>query len=409
MGDKSVMKPFEKLVPRFEAVQLINDNIHQIKRKESLPLIESSGRVLAEDIIADFNVPPFNRSAMDGYAVIAEDTIDANATKAVKLKRIGVLFAGEKSEIILDEGKCIEISTGSPIPKGANAVVMVEYTKSHEDTIEIYRKVKPGDNVAPEGEDIKKGEVVLRDGAYMIPGKLGAAAALGKTDLKVYAKPRVAVYSTGTEIIELGNALNVGQIYDINSYTLSAIIEANGCIPIKKGIIKDEESILTNAVLETKNYDLVIYSGGSSVGSKDLLSKIVEKHGRVYFHGLQVKPGKPTLFGEVQKKPLFGMPGYPTSCLSNSYIFLIPALRKLAGLPPANEKIVTAKLAESIKSDGDREQFFTIKLLDGKAVPVFKQSGDITSIANADGFFIIPIGTTSIKAETEVEIRLFNY
>ncbi|MBM3292470.1 molybdopterin molybdotransferase MoeA [Candidatus Bathyarchaeota archaeon] len=407
MGDKSIMKPFEKLVPRLDAMKIINENIHPIARTENLPINEAAGRVLSEKIVADFNVPPFDRSAMDGYAVIAEDTNIANEATSVKLNRVGILYAGEKSGTILQKGQCIEISTGSPIPKGANAVVMVEYTKSHQDIIEIFRKVKSGENIAPEGEDIKKGEIILKKGDFLTPGKLGSLAALGKTHVKVFVKPKVGVYSTGSEIIEPGTIAKLGQIFDINSYTLSAIIEENGCLPIKKGIIRDEESVLTKAVLESKEFDLVVFSGGSSVGSRDLLGNIVETHGQVYFHGLQVKPGKPTLFGKINNKPLFGMPGYPTSCLSNSYVFLIPALRKLSHLPPVKEKTVSAKLSDSIKSDGGREQFFTVTIVDGKAVPVFKQSGDITSMANADGFFIIPIGITSLNAGTEVNIILF--
>ncbi|MBN1683670.1 molybdenum cofactor biosynthesis protein [Candidatus Bathyarchaeota archaeon] len=403
------MKPFEKLVPRLEAIKLINENINPINRVENIPLIEGVGRVLAEDVIADFNVPPFDRSSMDGYAVKAEDTIDANESKPVKLKQIGIYYAGENKEILIEKGQCIEISTGSPIPNGANAVVMVEYTKKIGDFIEIYRKTKQGDNIAPEGEDIKKNEVVLKVGEFLTPGKLGALAAIGKTTLRVFEKPLIGIYSTGTEIVEPGVPLKNSQIYDINSYTINAIVESNGCLPIKKGIILDEVTILANSVLETKNFDLTVFSGGSSVGSKDLLSDIVENYGKIHFHGLQVKPGKPTLFGEIENRPIFGMPGYPTSCLNNSYVFLIPALRKLAHLPPKEDRVVKARLAKSIRSDGGREQFFTVKLNGDTAMPVFKQSGDITSIANADGYFVIPIGVYSVKEDTEVEVILFNH
>ena len=403
------MKPFEKLVPRIEAIKLINENINPINRVENIPLIEGIGRVLAEDVIADFNVPPFDRSSMDGYAVKAGDTIDANESKPVKLKQIGIYYAGENKKILVENGQCIEISTGSPIPNGANAVVMVEYTKKIGDFIEIYRKAKQGDNIAPEGEDIKKNEVVLKVGEFLTPGKLGALAALGKTTLRVFEKPLIGIYSTGTEIVEPGVLLKNSQIYDINSYTINAIVESNGCVPIKKGIILDEETILTNSVLETKNFDLTVFSGGSSVGSKDLLSNIVENYGKIHFHGLQVKPGKPTLFGEIENRPIFGMPGYPTSCLNNSYVFLIPALRKLAHLPLKEDRIVKARLAKTIRSDGGREQFFTVKLNGDTAMPVFKQSGDITSIANADGYFVIPIGVYSVEEDTEVEVILFNH
>jgi molybdenum cofactor synthesis domain-containing protein len=401
------MKPFGKLMTRLDAVRLIDENVRRITRVEDVPIEEAAGRVPAEDVVAGFNVPPFDRSSMDGYAVKAKDTAGASS-KPVTLRLIGVRHAGEAFEGVVGDGECIEIATGAPVPRGADAVVMVEYTKLTGNTVEIQRKAKPGDNVAPEGEDIKKGEAVVRVGEVLTPGSVGAIAALGFSRVKAYAKPRVAIYSTGNEVAPQGKPLKPGQVYDINSYTLSAVVAANGCVPVRRGLVRDDPEEIVAAVRDAAGYDVAVFSGGSSVGTRDLFAGVIEDLGRVHFHGLRVKPGKPTLFGEVGGTPVFGMPGYSTSCLNNAYVFLVPALRRVAGLPPAEERIVVARLSRPIKAEGEREQFYSVRVEGGEAVPVFKQSGDITSMAYANGYIIIPIGTKLLEAGTDVTVHLFS-
>ncbi len=401
------MKPFGKLMSRLEAVRLIDEKVKQIMCVEDVPIEEAVGRVLAEDLVANFNVPPFNRSSMDGYAVKAKDTAGTSAKQAV-LRLIGVRHAGEVFDGVIGDGECIEIATGAPVPKGADAVVMVEYTRLYGDRVEIQREARVGDNIAPEGEDILKGEAVVKKGEVLTPGRLGAVAALGFLKVKAYTRPRVAIYSTGNEVVPLGKPLKPGQVYDINSYTLSAVVAANGCIPVRRGLVRDDPEAIADAVMDAAKYDVAVFSGGSSVGVRDLFAGIIEERGRVHFHGLKVKPGKPTLFGEVGGTPVFGMPGYSTSCLNNAYIFLVPALRRAAGLPPAEVMTVMAKLSRSIKADGEREQFYSVRVEGGQAVPVFKQSGDITSMAYANGYIIIPIGTKLIEAKADVTVYLFN-
>ncbi len=397
------MKPFGKLKTREEAVRLIDENTRRIKKTEEVPLAEAAWRVLAEDIVAGFNVPPFNRSSMDGYAVRTVDTSKA----PVKLKLIATRHAGEVFDGVVGVGESVEIATGAPVPKGADAVVMVEYTKLEGDMVEIQRAVKLGQNIAPEGEDIGRGDSVVKSGEVLTPGKLGAVAALGFMKVKAYMKPRVAIYSTGNEVVRQGKPLNPGQVYDINSFTLSAVVSANGCIPVVRGLVKDDFDAIAAAVKDASTYDVAVFSGGSSVGVRDLFAGVVEDLGKVHFHGLRVKPGKPTLFGEVGGSPVFGMPGYSTSCLNNAYVFLVPALRRIAGLPPADVRTVKAKLSSSIKAEGEREQFYSIRVEGNAAVPVFKQSGDITSMAYANGYIIIPIGTQLMEAGSEVTVYLF--
>jgi molybdopterin molybdotransferase len=401
------MKPFGKLMTRLDAVRLIDENIKRITRVEDVPVEEASGRVLAEDVIAGFNVPPFDRSSMDGYAVMAKDTAGASS-KPLTLRLIGTRHAGEVFDGVIRDSECIEIATGAPVPKGADAVVMVEYTKLSNNLVEIQREARLGDNIAPEGEDIKKGEAVVKAGEVLTPGKIGAVAALGFSKVKAYAKPRVAIYSTGNEIIPQGKPLNPGQVYDINSYTLSAVVAANGCVPVRMELVRDDLEAIADAVRDAANYDVAVFSGGSSVGVRDLFARVIEELGVVYFHGLRVKPGKPTLFGKVGVTPVFGMPGYSTSCLNNAYVFLVPALRKVAGLSTAEERTVKARLSRSIKAEGEREQFYSVHLEGGEAVPVFKQSGDITSMAYANGYIIIPIGTKLLDSGTEVTVYLLS-
>lgn len=400
------MKPFGKLMTRLDAVRLIEGNTKRIARVEDVSLGDAAGRVLAEDVVAGFNVPPFDRSSMDGYAVRSADTVGAS-TKPVTLKLIGAGHAGEIFEGVVGKWECVEIATGAPVPRGANAVIMVEYTKLAGDGIEIMREVKFGSNVAPEGEDIKKGEAVVKAGELLTPGRLGAVAALGFSKVKSYTKPRVAIYSTGDEVTPQGMLLKPGQVYDINSYTLYAIVAANSCVPVRRGLVRDDFAAIAAAVKDASTYDVAVFSGGSSVGVRDLFAGVVEDMGKVHFHGLRVKPGKPTLFGEVGGTPVFGMPGYSTSCLNNAYVFLVPALRRVAGLPPAESRTVKARLSKAIKAEGEREQFYTVRVEGGEAIPVFKQSGDITSMAYANGYIIIPIGTRLLEAGDEITVHLF--
>ena len=224
----------------------------------------------------------------------------------------------------------------------------------------------------------------------------------------MYRKPRIAIYSSGPEIAPQGQALKPGQIYDINSFTLSAVIEQNGGVPVKGGIMADTLDSVRGSITDASEYDIGVFSGGSSVGTKDLFGEVMEELGTVYFHGVKTKPGKPTLFGEVKGTPIFGMPGYPTSCLNNSYVYLLPALRKMAKLKPKEWVKVMLPMGAEMVSKSDREQFITVRIEDGKAYRVYKQSGDITSMTHADGFIILPIGTNSVAEGEMVEITLLH-
>ncbi len=402
------MRPITNTIPLQDARKIVHDSLAPIERTERVALAEANGRVLAADVVSDQDVPPFARAAMDGYAVIAEDTFGTSRSEPVTLRRIARLYTGETSSHRIARGECIEIATGAPLPEGADAVVMVEESECTGGTdIRILSPVHPRQHVGAQGADIRSGQVVLARGEPMNPSRVGAMAALGLTDASVFAQPRVAILSTGNEIVAPGQPLAPGQIYDINRFTLSAIVAEHGAIAVSFSAAEDSMEALDAAIDQCLECDVLVFSGGSSVGDRDLLIDAVQRRGRVLFHGVAVKPGKPTVFGLIDGKPVFGLPGYPTSCLSNGYILLAPALRHIARLPPARLKTTMAPLARRIVSTTGRHQFYTVRLENGHAVPAFKASGDITSMSKADGYIEIAANTDIVEAGELVEVVPF--
>ena len=273
--------------------------------------------------------------------------------------------------------------------------------------MKIFKSVTPGSNIGKMGEDIKEGAIVLKADVLLDAGKVGVLASQGLSRVKVYQKPKIAIIPTGEEVVQAGNKLDSGQLYDINSHTIAALVNASGGTPVKIGIAGDKIEELRATIKEALKSDIVVLSGGSSVGERDLLVDVIEGWGEILFHGVQVKPGKPTIFAMIEGKPLLGMPGYPTSCLINSYLFLAPAIRKMAHLPPRRLETVKAKLSRSVPGSTGRRQFLTVKLVGDEAVSVFKESGTITSIANADGYIEIPENIDLLEKGTIVTVTLF--
>ncbi|MEM1543861.1 MAG: molybdopterin-binding protein [Candidatus Bathyarchaeia archaeon] len=409
MNVMSEITPFRLLISREKAVETVLDAVKPVDRVELVQIEMAANRVLAKNIVANMDVPPFDRAAMDGYAVRAEDTYGASEFSPKTLRLVGVLRAGESTNKSIGRGECMRIATGCPIPPGADAIVMAEFAEESKDgnTVSIFKAVHPLENISPKGEDLKKGEVVLREGDILSPAKIGVLAALGLRRAPVYQKPRIAIIPTGIEIRELGFKLAEGQVYDVNSYTLASLLIENGALVTRAPIVPDNREDLKNALYRFLNHDLIVFSGGSSVGERDMLADIIEEEGKLLFHGVQIKPGKPTLFGIVRGKPVLGMPGYPASCLSNAYIFLVPMVRKMARLPPKKPTIIRAKMARRFVSASGREQFLPVKIIDGKAYPVFKKSGDITSLSKADGYVILPVNLDVIEEGEEVSVTLF--
>lgn len=401
------MRPMKRLIQLDEALRLSLDSAKPVTSTESVGILEASGRVCAQDVVSSIDVPPFSRSAMDGYAVRARDTFGASRSRPVKLVIRQVVYAGSVPRTSLGRGECAEIATGAMLPKGADAVIMVENTEQASGCILISEPTSPSTNVSRQGEDIKRGSIVIRRGEILNPSKVGALAAIGSEDVTVYSKPKVAVVPTGDEVAELGSKLRLGQVFNVNSYTLSSVIAANGGIPKIERVASDKMNDLEKALAHSSDCDMVVFSGGSSVGERDIMIDLLARHGKVVFHGIAVKPGKPTLFGLAKGKLIFGMPGYPTACLSNAYILLVPVLRKMARLPPKPPQTLRARMAKRVVSTTGRTQFLTVKVEGGLAVPAFKESGAITSMAHADGYVIIPSDVDLIEKEEEVTVHLF--
>ena len=400
------MRPIKRLIQLDEALRLVKERSRPIERTEEIPIGESAGRVAARDVISRISVPPFARAAMDGYAVRAKDTYGATRTNPVKMTILEKIYAGTVAKKALGKGQSSEIATGAMLPEGSDAVVMVEDTELGKNGVVVNTPVHPGQNVSRKGEDMAPGTKILSKGEVLNPSKIGALAAVGNETATVYAKPVVGVIPTGNEIAPLGAKLRPGQVYDINSYTLAAVVESNGGIAKRLGIVDDNMKALTAATKESAECDMLVFSGGSSVGERDIMLDLLEKEGEVVFHGIAVKPGKPTLFGLIGKQLVFGMPGYPTACLSNAYIMLRPVLRRMARLPESPPAWVKARMSKRFVSTTGRTQFLTVRLENGIAHPAFKESGAITSMAFADGYAVIPADVDLLEKDEEVVVYL---
>jgi molybdenum cofactor synthesis domain-containing protein len=402
------MRPIQRRISLVEARAIIGHAVKPIERTERVPLAEANGRVLAHDITAAADVPPFSRAGMDGYAVRATDTAGATRETPRTLRCVEQVFTGQMPALTVEAGTCSEVATGAPMPDGADAVVMVEDTLRNESgVVKIFAPVTPRQNVGRQGADIQSGQIVLRAGDVLNASRVGAVAALGIAEVDAYARPRVAILSTGDELVEPGQPLQPGHIYDINKFTLSSVFAEHGAEPVLYRTAVDTIEDLWRAVDECLREDVLVFSGGSSVGERDLILDVIAAKGKVLFHGIALKPGKPTAFGTIGDKLVFGMPGYPTSCLSNAYILVVPALRRIARLSPQAVRSLTLPLGQRIASVHGRHQIFTVRITDGVAMPAFKASGDITSMSLADGYIEIPADTDFVDLGQLVDVKLF--
>jgi molybdenum cofactor synthesis domain-containing protein len=401
------MRPFSSTISLEDARQRLAAAVKPIQRTEPVTLDRAVGRVAAADIVSPIDVPPFARSAMDGYALVSADTASASKNTPARLRLADRVFTAEISSTVVSAGSCVEIATGAPIPDGADAVVMVEETGRAGDAIEIYAAARPGQNIGRRAADIAKRDVVIRCGDVLTPSRVGALAAIGCAEVLVFAQPRVALVSTGNEVVEPGTALQPGHIYDVNRFTLSAIVTLHGGVAEPHQPAADSLDALLRAIDQCAAADLIVFSGGSSVGERDLLVDAIAQRGTIIFHGIALSPGKPTAFAMIGDTPFFGMPGNPTSCLSNAYILLVPYLRAMARLPVHAPRTVDVRLGKRIASAVGRHQFYTVTLQDGVAYPAFKGSGDITSLSQADGYIEIPANQNLVEEGERVMVTLF--
>jgi molybdenum cofactor synthesis domain-containing protein len=403
----TTMRPIRETIPFDEAKTLVMEAAVPIDRIERVAIVDASSRVVAVPVVSTVDVPPFDRAAMDGYAVIAQDTFGAGRDAAKLLRAIDTSYTGAAAARRINTGECVEIATGAPLPDGADAVVMVEETEKTGDQVRVLTPVYPGQHVGRRGNDVTNGQAVVPAGAVLNAGRIGVLAAIGTATVDVYAMPQVAILSTGNELVEPGQSLAAGQIYDINRFTLSSIVRSHGGSVTRTATVPDTLPDLLGAMHSAASADLIIFSGGSSVGERDLMMDALQQTGDVIFHGIAVKPGKPTILAKVNGKPVLGMPGNPTSCLSNAHLLVMPMLRKMARLPRYHPRVIQLPLSRRIVSTTGRHQFYTVRISDGAAVPAFKGSGDITSMAHADGYIEIPAQTDIVEAGELVNVNLF--
>ena len=376
---------------------------------ETVPVESASGRILAMDITADSDVPGFDRSVVDGYAVRAADTAGAGESVPALLTCTARIAMGRQdSEITLAPGTCVYIPTGGVLPAGADAVVMVEYTEEAADTVLVKKGVSHGENVLRRDEDFKQGEIVFSAGRRISPQDAGVLAACGCAAVTVTKKPVVGIISTGNELVPATVVPGPGQVRDANAPMIAAYLADYGCIPRLYGITPDEreafKAVLTRAVPEC---DVVLLSGGSSKDDRDMTASTISAMGEVLVHGIGIAPGKPTIIGRIADKPVFGLPGHPASAFVVLIAIVRPLLDRMLGISQPIQRTVRATLAVNIPSQRGREEYVRVRLENGVATPLFGKSGLLNTLVQSDGLIRIPAGAEGLEQGSKVEVILW--
>jgi molybdopterin molybdotransferase len=410
----------EEVISVEKAIELIFSNLSpKVPSERNLKIEESYGRIVSKDIFSPENLPDFSRSTVDGFAVSASDTFGATEGMPAYLNIGYEILMGEEPDFELKKGEVARIATGGMLPQGADAVVMLEHTQQVDKRmIEVVKPVAPAENVIQAGEDVKKGEGILQKGHKIRPQDIGVLAGLGTTEVWIYEKPKVSIISTGDEIVPPDRPVKPGQVRDINSYNLAGLILDAGATPVKKGIFNDEYEVVRGVVEKSlKDSDMVLISGGSSVGARDVTARVIDDLGKpgVLFHGVSLKPGKPTIGGIVDNITIFGLPGHPAAVSVCFEIFVRPVLRTLSGIIKdgfrIEKRIIKARIARNISSGPGREEHIGVYLEErgGEvwAVPLLGKSGLITTLIKADGTAVIPLRKLGVEEGEIVEVRLF--
>ena len=423
------MPEFLTLLPPDEARSLLLSHLSPITESEAIDVASSLGRVLAEDIIAPHPLPDFRRSTVDGYAVRAADTHGASDSLPAYLSLIGEVPMGNAPAFAVEHGQCALIHTGGMLPDGTDAVVMLEYTQSvQKNEIEVFRAVADAENVIRIGEDVAQGQVVQAKGSLIRPAEIGGLMALGITLAQVMRKVRVGLISTGDEVVDPMQSPRPGQVRDVNTYTLGALIEKNGGEAIRYGIIPDQFEALQDAASRAlSECDVVIITAGSSASTRDMTADVIRLLGTpgVLVHGINTRPGKPTILGVCDGKAVIGLPGNPVSALVNGYLFVVPVIEKLLGALPKPKPTVLARLTINLPSQAGREDWWPVKLSPASspssagvlreggrregemsADPIFGKSNLIFTLAAADGLLRIHPDATGLSAGEMVEVLL---
>jgi len=386
---------------------------------EAVSLADARTRVLAHDVVAAFDAPPFDRANVDGFALRAADTVGASdGNPKIFTLNSEVIACGHAPMLTVGPGTCTTIATGGVIPRGADAVVMIEQTElieSNPSRIELRRAAAPGQLISYAGSDIARGETLLRRGARIGSREIGMLAASGLARIEVVRRPKVAVLSTGDELVEPGNPLKPAAVYDSNSATIAAAVSEAGGEPITFGVLPDDAAILEKTVREALAVsDMVVLSGGTSKGAGDLSHRVVSRLGKpgILVHGVALKPGKPLCLAVVGDKPVVVLPGFPTSAIFTFHAFVAPVIRARAGLPPEATQTVSARVPVRVASELGRKEFVLVSLVKGDqgmiAFPTGKGSGAVTSFSQADGFLEIDALASSLDAGSDVQVTLID-
>jgi molybdenum cofactor synthesis domain-containing protein len=409
-------KGFKKMEKASEALSKLKAYVSFKPEIEEVSLEEAYGRILAEDIISKIDVPNFDKSAMDGYAVIAEDTYEASIFNPILLKIIGKNPIGEEPKVYLNHGEAVEVSTGSPLPKNANAVILLEWTKKvSEDLIEVYHSVHPWENVTRIGDDLRKGEVVLKKGVKLLPQDIGVLKVLGLEKIKVFKKPKVALISTGDELVESIKDLKPFKVIDVNKPILTGMIIESGGEPLDLGLAKDDFNEIKMKIKEgLEKADMIVLTGGTSVGEKDLVPEAINSLGfpGVISHGIAIRPGGATCLGVLNGKPVFGLSGYPVAAIIGFKLFVKPLIQIFLGSSQDLMVKLRVKAARRIPSPPGVKSFVRVIIKKfGKnylAEPISTSgSGILSSIVKANGIIEIPEESEGIEEGEEVEAYLF--
>ena len=395
-----------------EVLRLIEKEFKPLGQTESVPLSAAMGRVLSEPITAQEYVPDFDRSTVDGYACRAADTFGCSDAIPAILNLAGEVLMGQGADFALSRDSCIYVPTGGAIPKGADCAVMIEYTEDYGDgTVGIMKPGAPGMNLIFRGDDVFPGKEILPAGRVLTAQDIGALAAIGRISVPAARRVKVGVISTGDELVPPDKTPGPGQVRDVNSPLLTAMLEAFGAEAVSYGIVVDDEALLRRKMQDAaRDCDAVILSGGSSVGVKDAACRIIESMGELLLHGIAIKPGKPTILGKTGNKPLIGLPGHPVAACFVAQLFVLPLLGRLMGRK-REEYTVTAELTESLGANHGREQINACHLRreGGKlmAAPIRSKSGLITQLAGADGYFIISRDCEGLPKGAQVHVYLY--
>ena len=376
--------------------------------REEVPLEEAAGRVLAEAVSADVDIPAFDRSVVDGYALRASDTIGAGESIPSLLTLLGTVRMGQAPDLVMRAGECAYIPTGGALPPGADAVVMIEHTEIIDDQVLVKRPVAPGENLIMRGEDFARGIPVLCVGRRLTPPDIGVLAAAGCHTVPVFTCPSIGVISTGNELIPVREIPTGSQIRDSNSAMIGAYLRHAGCTATLYGVIPDERRTLQDALEKAlSRNDAVVLSGGSSKDDRDLCADIVGQLGEVLVHGVAIAPGKPTIIGRCEGKPVLGLPGHPASALVVLDRIGRPLLAAMTGEKARTVCTRHAKLAQNIPSVRGREDYIRVRLDGGMAFPLFGKSGLLNTLVQSDGLVCIPAGREGLEAGETIEVIMW--